>query len=210
MIYEKAVYVHIPKCAGLSMGELCRNENISIDAINTCEDHLNKTYDTNCYVNIDSLSKKDLFSFSFVRNPFDRLVSAYKCPWVSGVEVTCHGKRKYNLEFDNFNSFVNKFVLNENDYSFFRWSHVMPYTDTRMKLFNHDGKLQISFIGRFEKLQEDFNTICDKIGIPQQKLPHKNKTNHKHYTEYYDEETKSIVAEKYAKDIEYFGYEFGE
>ena len=189
---SKAIFIHVGKCAGMSIEYLCKRNNILIDPSNRSDAWIreNKGYEKIENVVAD-------FSFAFVRNPFSRMVSAWKCQWVS-----CN-------EYKTFKDFVLYFLPESNSITFFRWSHVMPFTDTRMKLFNSNGNQLIDFIGKVENLQEDFNIICDKIGIPQQQVPHNNATKHKRYTEYYDDETREIVAEKYAKDIEYFGYKFG-
>ena len=125
---------------------------------------------------------KNYFSFAFVRNPWDRLVSYW-------FFKKYNSKRKIPKDVP-----LIDFLLDTTE------------TDQYSLVKDFGEK---SFIGRFENLQEDFDIICDKIKIPRQELPHANKTNHKHYTEYYDDETREIVAKKYAKDIEYFGYEFG-
>ena len=72
-----------------------------------------------------------------------------------------------------------------------------------------EGK-EKTYIIRFENLQQDFNFVCGKLSIEKIKLPHKNKTKHKHYTEYFDDETKATVAERYLDDIQYMNYKFGE
>lgn len=123
------------------------------------------------------------FKFGFVRNPYDRCVSAWKYDIEKGFA---------NSEISLFN-----FVKNLNP------NHINSKYLNQYKFI--DG---CDFIGRFESLQEDFNIVCDKIGVPRQELPYKNKSNHKHYSEYYDDETREIVAQKYSQDIEYFGYKF--
>ena len=125
----------------------------------------------------------ECFKFSITRNPWDRMVSEYH-------------------HFSSETSF-NEYITN-------RRRTVLPIT-TYFKDYIDD----VYFI-RFENLQEDVEYVCKKLGLDYDmnnfgtyKSSHRVHSKHKHYTEYYDDETRSIVAEKYAKDIEYFGYEFG-
>ena len=141
------------------------------------------------------------WKFAFVRNPYSRVVSWFSYltqglndQIVQEAHIETYGTNYLTGDFKDFCNFAPYWVFNN---QFFH-------------LCDKNENIKIDFIGRFENFQEDFNIVCDKIGIARQQFAHKNKSNHKHYTEYYDDETKSIVAEKYAKDIEYFGYKFGE
>lgn len=182
---HKCIFIHINKCGGTSIDTLFNGKFSGHEKALDYKKSRPKEFNT-------------YFKFTFIRNPWDRVVSFYH------YQI----KRGWNYyPFDEtipFKEFVKNWLINMpgqtelNTYSCYDW------------ISDQNDKLIIDYVGRFENFQEDFNTICDKIGISHLQLPHENKSNHKHYTEYYDEETKQIVAEKYEKDIVYFGYEFGE
>ena len=186
----KPLFIHIPKAAGMVIQKIVENLNEDMGPSNEVCLHKKVTRYRKSY-------RDRHYVFSFVRNPFDRLVSAYFFLKAGGIHR--HDRRRARKLANDFNTFVKEDLLSKPINRILHFHPMVHWLDA-----------EIDFIGKFENLQEDFNTICDKIGIPQQKLPHKNATKHKHYTEYYDDETRKIVAEKYAKDIEYFGYEFGE
>ena len=131
-------------------------------------------------------NRNEYFKFGFTRNPWDRMISSREYLIRNGYNWVHNMSLSEFLKCNYFKKILAGIEMNTVDFC--------------------DG---CDFIGRFENLQEDFNIICDKIGIQRQQLPHKNKTKHKHYTEYYDDETREIVK-RYAKDIEHFGYKFGE
>lgn len=140
---------------------------------------------------------KDYFKFTFVRNPWDKLLSEYFYMLKPPI-----GWREKKFVNQGLASSFKSFVLNDG-IRYCRQFHAKP----QHKFFK---KGSMDFVGRFENFEEDWNFICTKIGIQPFKLPILNKTDHKYYTEYYDDETRKIVAEKYAKDIERFGYKFGD
>jgi len=206
----KFIFSHIPKCGGTSILDFfyIKDKTHSIRKYDKLGEH--KTFKE--YQKKFSSKFKSYFKFCFVRNPFDRCVSLY------------YFRKKRANELSKLNEILPAHWPNINEINKYSFKDMVkkslednnPNTQylevgCRDDWWLSDEIVQkVNFIGRFENLQEDFDIICDKIGIARQQLPHKNATKHKHYTEYYDEETKSIVAKKYRKDIEYFGYEFGE
>jgi len=134
-------------------------------------------------------SYKNLFKFSFVRNPYDRAVSIWK--YWNKWSRSQGGK---TLDFKTLLT-LNSDLINKEKFSS-KYSNQYEFTKG------------CDFVGRLENLQEDFDTACNHIGIESKKLPFKNRTSHDHYSKYYNDETRQIVKEKYFKDLDYFGYGF--
>ena len=206
---HKFIFVHIPKTGGTSI------EKVFHPKTPIGSDGAWHYPSADKHYTLKMIEKKypissDYFKFSFVRNPWDMTISQYHFMWKSCNRwpVQWRDKHKIFSELSFKEWLLHPFFQSP----CIRSVNIATRGGTAGTLLEWVTGVEtnIDFIGKFETLQADFNTVCDKIGIPQRQLPHCNKTNHKHYTEYYDDETREIVAEKYAKDIEYFDYEFGE
>lgn len=228
----RCVFVHIPKTAGMSI------EQVFVDLVGLTwktraplllgrnEDprrgppkleHLRAGEYLACG-HLTAAQLESYFKFSFVRNPWDRIVSEYKY-------------RGYPVKID-FKTYLFKHLPPPGWTD--TYSHVMPQYD-----FLHDeaGRLLVDFVGKYETLQAGFDTVCARLGIPPTGLPWVNRSLEKarltnlrelrkrlrralwsrerkhtfgHYTEYYDDESRDFVARLYGKDIGAFGYSFGE
>jgi len=64
-------------------------------------------------------------------------------------------------------------------------------------------------VGRFETINEDWETICKRIDIDYSPLAKVNPSGErKHYSEYYSDEMVEKVRGIYGRDSDQFAYEF--
>jgi len=196
---QKFIFVHIPKTGGTSIEKLFDDSFYGWD-----EKHC--LWKQHCSIHqmqsVYGIDIDNYYKFSIVRNPWDRAVSDYKW-WTRPNSPFFHFLKNTTLE---------DYLLIRNGYE--KINHLNDSTGradhfyTQYSFIEIGGVCVMDCIIKFENLQQDFNIFCDQIGMPQQKLPHTNKTNRKHYSEYYNQKTIDIVAQLYHKDIEYFDYQF--
>jgi len=155
-------------------------------------------------------SKRDFesfFKFAFVRNPWDRLLSAYNFLTSGGMSEGDRLWAERNLSgISGFEEFVKGHLRKRNIFSSI---HFIP--QYRFLCRPHSTDVRVDFIGKYESLDRDFRTVREKIGLGTAgELPHFNrgKSGAGDYRQAYTRETRDIVAGVYRQDIELFGYAF--
>ncbi len=194
---KKAIFVRIPKTGSTSMYEyLCSESRYGFVEIMNDMENINISLASRIKEFVPIHSLDTYFKFCFVRNPWDRYVSAWK--YLLKRRIIRHSFSSFVKEQTK-NIRIDKFKKNIFWHS--EISNIFQITDDK-------GEILVDFVGKFENLEEDFAFVCKKLCIPFTGLPHINRTNTRHYSDYYTEETKWIIAEKFKDDISAFGYEF--
>ena len=151
------------------------------------------------------------YKFSFVRNPWDRLVSWWSTinqqrPLFEAGRLD-NPLRAYILH--RARSFENFLAIDDDDLA--AKAHGMRVFRNQVDyLCDAQGKIIVDVIGRFERLEEDATVVLRRLGISDAAIPRLNTSTHERYTQYYTPSMADFVATRYARDIEAFGYRFGE
>ena len=150
------------------------------------------------------------FKFAFVRNPWDRLVS-----WWSMIDAhrAAFAGGKLLNKFQRFilerATTFEEFLENCDDEIVDTDGRKWIYRNQLDYLTDSSGRQMVDFVGRFETLQQDFDTIARKTNGGPVPLPHVNRSQHPHYSDYFTPALAEKVARRFERDINAFGYVFG-
>lgn len=191
---HNAVFVHIPKNAGTSIAAtlgIVRSDGLHAPAIG--------------YRAADRRFYRKAYSFAVVRNPWDRIVSAFHfVKFSSNSPQDVEWRATHLSDIDRFPDFVRRLA----DKSFRK--EVMTYHLFQPQWFflcDYFGRLIVDDLVRYEELDQEIGRVAERLNLAAV-LTHHNASAHRPYADQYDRATKDIVASIYRKDIQLLGYEF--
>lgn len=200
---QRVLFVHIQKTGGKTVEHIMYERFPGVQKLLGMHDHAKWAK-----AQMPPTLWEDLFKFAFVRNPWDRLVSWYSMIKQSvGVQSPHERNKLRQYVIDTAPTFT--------DFIKHCTATIVENGGTKSFLFNQldyiaddDDNLIVDFVGRYESFSQDMTRILTKLGIDDCTIPHANASRHDHYSRYYTDETREIVADRYARDIAFFGYCF--
>jgi len=211
---RKVIFIHIPKCGGVSIEDSI-HKALGGDSVITKSKLINKPprddddtckglklhstmYDYSRYFkeNID-----DFYIFTFIRNPWKRMVSHWEYLINEGYNNRINEKDKLT-----FSKFVQIYK-----------SGVLEYTSE----VGYDYYLKdiigtkLNFVGKLENINEDLVKVGLDIKIEIKDVLHSNKTNpnlklYQDWKDYYNPRTKDMVYDIFKEYIIDYNYDFEE
>lgn len=172
------LFIHIPKTGGVSI----QNSGAKMQ----CYGHT---------LAKDIPDINDYFSFTFVRNPYDRLVSTYYFYLYQYEKIKKKNLRPIMRQIRSFGSFAS-FVEHLDEVSDIQ---IIPQSDFITK--------DVDFIGAFENLKDDWEFICHVVFRNPIELTRMNASNHPDWQELYTDKLRRIVYEKYERDFVTLNYD---
>lgn len=207
----KFIFIHLNRTGGTSIEKLFNSEaDKEVDGFNIIEDP-NKHLSAKQTMEIYPEEFKTYFKFSFVRNPWDLVVSRYH--WSRYQKI--NGQPL--IPSDTFNKFMQRMAILHDDLRNYdekldgpAWIYLQSLRN-QISRISIDSRIVMDFVGKFENLENDWKLICqNSLNLPEKfhTLPHVFKSRRQDYRAYYDENSKKTVSDWFARDIEKFKYTF--
>ena len=194
----QCIFVHIPKAAGVSV---CRTLFGNLGGGHSTIEHYQIVFSKNEF--------DRYFKFTFVRNPWSRIFSAYNFLKKGGMNEVDRRWAATNIaSYKNFDDFIKGWLSIP---GIEKYKHFRPQYE--FLCIPGSYKLSVDFLGFFENIQNDFECIKNKLALDASlTIKHENKTasddSQLDYRDFYTNETRDIVAEIYKRDIDLLGYNF--
>lgn len=187
--YYHCIFFHIPKTAGVAVSQSLFG-NLGLGHINI-EGARQRFSDEEFRV---------YFKFTIVRNPYSRVYSAFHFLKNGGFSIRDEAWALENLAgIDDFQSFVHDWLTPDHCELM---THFLP--QYKFVTCLDSGRIELDFIGRYERLNKDFKIIKRNMKN-RQKLKTKNITPPKPPL-VLTNEMRDVIHCCYAKDFELFDY----
>lgn len=208
--HKKCLFIHIQRTAGTSIRLFLAGHLPDFQSFLGTHDHAQLAKETM------GADWEQYWSFAFVRNPWERLVSWYSVitqqypepPWDALPPEQRPNKmwqyvKRNARTFDEFLYRCTEPIEDSDGRKSFVYNQLDYVADA-------DGNLLVDFVGRVEHLEADLATVCQRLSVDPSTYAPLNGSQHPHYSTFYSAATRELVRERYARDIEFFGYTFDE